>query len=135
MQRPNLCPHCGGRMIFRYAVPKEENPEGYIDWCRLECESCGSYTPKWYAGENEAIRAWKLIPELQQAAPEPTLSALKPCPNCGCEGKLTPYINKWDGQQYGYYVECETCGARTYVCACETPAVDDWNTGYLIVRG
>ena len=27
---------------------------------------------------------------------------LKPCLNCGGEGKLTPYIDKWDGQQYGY---------------------------------
>ena len=59
---------------------------------------------------------------------------LKPCPNCGGEGKLTPYVDKWDGRQYGYQVICKNCGACTYICACEKPAVDDWNIGYLIVR-
>ena len=59
---------------------------------------------------------------------------LKPCPNCGGIGKITPYIDKWDDCICGYQVVCESCGARTYVCACETPAICDWNSGYFVVR-
>ena len=62
------------------------------------------------------------------------MQALNACPNCGGIGKLTPYIDKFDGSTCGYHVVCETCGAMTYVCACEQPAIDDWNSGYLIVR-
>lgn len=59
---------------------------------------------------------------------------LKPCPNCGGKGKITPYIDKFDGRICGYYVVCEACGSRTYVCACEFPAACDWNSGYLMMR-
>ncbi len=59
---------------------------------------------------------------------------LEPCPNCGGIGKITPYIDKWDGQLIGYRVICESCGTCTYVCACEYSAICDWNTGYAIMR-
>lgn len=59
---------------------------------------------------------------------------LKPCKNCGGKGKITPYIIEWDNSICGCYVECESCGATTYVCECEKPAVDDWNDGYVKMR-
>ncbi len=59
---------------------------------------------------------------------------LNACPNCGSEGKLTPYVDRYDGSLIGYRVICETCGACTHVCACEYPAICDWNLGYVITR-
>lgn len=128
------CPNCGGKIRLKHARPSSELSQGWIDWVRLECEECGSYTPNWYAGESEAIRAWKLITDPPEADTKPEKPSLKPCPKCGGEGKLTPYVDKYDGQLVGYRVRCETCGARTYVCSCETPAICDWNTGYVITR-
>ena len=60
------------------------------------------------------------------------MQKLKACCNCGGIGKLKSYRS--DGIHWGYYVSCENCGTHTYLCACERPAVEDWNQGYTLRR-